>query len=295
MSIFEYNYFDSPLKVGDYNPHMEKCVFCNNKMQKFPIEDYWDVNLDEIDKFHKANKNDYIKEQGMNVVHWQLNLDGYSSEVWFNHCDKCGWWRIQKDVSVSGKHWQIWQFFYGAAGILKKLDLSDIKTPVDEISKYLFVKYESRFKIHPRLFEDVTGEVFKNIGYDVVVTGYSNDGGIDVILEKETKQIGVQVKRYKNKIKVDQIRELTGALFLGDLPQGIFVTTSDFQKGVYKTVKKSLDRGIPIELINSKRFYEILNLTTKTVLDSKNIRNNMERVINSKLYSYNWENPMNSL
>lgn len=231
----------------------------------------------------------------MDLESWELNLHGYSSEVWFNHCNKCGWWRIQKDVGVSGKQWQVWQFFYGAAGILKKLDVSDVNTTLEEISRYLLVKYESRFSIHPKLFEDVTGEIFKNLGYNVIVTGYSNDGGIDIILEKDLKQIGIQVKRYKNKIKVDQIRELTGALFLSDTPQGIFVTTSDFQKGVYKVVKETSDRGIPIELINSKRFYEILNLTTKTEMDAEKVKNNIGRLINTKLYSYNWENPMNSL
>jgi restriction system protein len=127
------------------------------------------------------------------------------------------------------------------------------------------------------------------------VTGYSNDGGIDVILEKESKQIGVQVKRYKNKIKVDQIRELTGALFLSGIPKGIFVTTSDFQSGANKLVQKSHDRGIPIELINSKRFYDILKLTTEFKMDKENIRNKLESALKNKLYSYNWENPMNSL
>lgn len=63
MSIFEYNYFDSPLKVGDDNPHMETCVFCNNKMQKFQIDDHWDVDLDEIYKFHNQYKNCYVDEQ----------------------------------------------------------------------------------------------------------------------------------------------------------------------------------------------------------------------------------------
>lgn len=294
MAIFEYDHFDSPLKVGDNNPHTQECVFCQNKLEVFSIDDYWDVDLKEIYNFHQLGKS-WCYEEGMDEEMWDLDLSRYSCEVYFHHCNKCGWWRIIKDVTVSAKVSQLWQFFYGTAGLLKKLDLHNIDIPINEISKYLLAKYEARFSLHPKLFEDVTGQVFKNLGYDTIVTGYSNDGGIDVILEKEGKQIGVQVKRYKNKIKVDQIRELTGALFLSGISKGIFVTTSDFQSGASKTVKKSHDRGLPIELINSKRFYDILKLTTDSKIDKENIRNKLESTLKNKLYSYNWENPMNSI
>lgn len=294
MSIFEYNNFDSPLNVGDDNPHMKKCVFCQNKLEVFSINDYWDVDLKEIYNFHQLGKS-WCHEEGIDEEMWELDLSTYSCEVYFHHCNKCGWWRIIKDVTVSAKVWQLWQFFYGTVGLLKKLDLHNIDVPINEISKYLLAKYEARFSLHPKLFEDVTGQVFKNLGYDAIVTGYSNDGGIDVILEKQGKQIGVQVKRYKNKIKVDQIRELTGALFLSGIPSGIFVTTSDFQSGANKVVQKSSNRGMPIELINATRFYDILKLTTESKLDKENIRNKLELALNSKLFSYNWENPMNSL
>jgi restriction system protein len=47
---------------------------------------------------------------------------------------------------------------------------------------YLTVKADARFTVHPRLFEEVVGAAFRNIGYDVLVTSYSNDGGLDAIL-----------------------------------------------------------------------------------------------------------------
>jgi restriction system protein len=294
MSIFEYDHFGSPLKVGDDNPHRQKCVFCQNELEIFSINDYWDVDLKEIHNFHQLDKKWY-NEYGVDEDSWELDFSRYCCEVWFHHCNKCGWWRIIKDVRVSAKEWQLWQFFYGTAGLLKKLDLHDIDIPISEIAKYLLAKYEARFRLHPKLYEDVTGEIFKNLGYGVLVTGYSNDGGIDIILEKEDQQIGVQVKRYKNKIKVCQIRELTGALFLSGIPKGIFITTSDFQNGANKLVENSCNRGIPIELINSKRFYDILKLTTESKIDKENIRNKLESALKHKLFSYNWENPMNSI
>lgn len=47
-----------------------------------------------------------------------------------------------------------------------------------------------------------------------------------VILDgKGNKTIGVQVKRYKNSIRVSQIREFAGALIENDMTKGIFITT----------------------------------------------------------------------
>jgi hypothetical protein len=55
-------------------------------------------------------------------------------------------------------------FYNGGYGILKKLDLSDLRQPLDEVRSYLAAKYDERFRIHPRLFEQVVGSVFNNLG-----------------------------------------------------------------------------------------------------------------------------------
>lgn len=81
-----------------------------------------------------------------------------------------------------------------------------------------------------------------------------------MILESAGVEIGVQVKRYRNRIKVEQIRALAGALVLRGLTKGVFVTTSDFQRGVDTTTRRYAARGIGIELLNSERFYDALRL-----------------------------------
>jgi restriction system protein len=54
------------------------------------------------------------------------------------------------------------------------------------------------------MFEETVASVFRSLGYDATVTAYSGDGGIDVILHKGEERIGVQVKRYRNSISVEQ-------------------------------------------------------------------------------------------
>jgi predicted helicase len=146
---------------------------------------------------------------------------------------------------------------------LLELDSVDLAVPVAEIRNYLTEKYESRFQVHPRLFEEVVASVFKDMGYEASITSYSSDGGIDVILQRGFCKIGVQVKRHKNSIKVEQIRSLAGALVLGNLTRGIFVTTSCFQSGVKETLRKYQVRGYKIDLVDAPRFFSALNITRR--------------------------------
>ncbi len=149
--------------------------------------------------------------------------------------------------------------------MLKKLDLDDISLPLDDVSQYLLAKYEDRFSMHPRLFEEIVASAFRDAGYYARTTEYQNDGGIDVVLDgKGNKTIGVQVKRYKNSIKVSQIREFAGALIENDMTKGIFVTTSKFQGGAYQSISNFKERGIGIELMDSDRFYDALQIMRGT-------------------------------
>jgi restriction system protein len=185
---------------------------------------------------------------------WSDNFTTRSAAI-IGICPECGWWKYAigtriGDAKQSNYHVKI--------GSLKKLDLSDVTIPIQEVRDYLTANFESRFELHPRKFEEVVGSVFADRGYSVRVTAYSGDGGIDVILDAENSTIGIQVKRYKHKIGVNQIRELTGALVIGGHTRGIFVTTSEFQSGAIATANASGVRGYPIELIDAPRFYEAL-------------------------------------
>jgi restriction system protein len=79
--------------------------------------------------------------------------------------------------------------------------------------------------------------------------------GIGVILGGNIGDtVGAQVKRYKDRISVAQVRELTGALVINGHTRGLFITTSEFQSGAYKAAKQSSTRGHPIELLDAPAF-----------------------------------------
>ena len=115
-------------------------------------------------------------------------------------CQRCGWWKAQDYWTFAGPSGIIENTKRGCAA-LKNLDLEDVKTPLEEVTQYLCAKYDARYSVDPGLWENVVGAVFSELGYDVVVTGHSGDGGIDVVLNDGPLTIGVQVKRYKHSIR----------------------------------------------------------------------------------------------
>jgi len=232
MAIWEYK-DQSREAIIEVFYHLS-CIYCNGE-------------FDNIEQ--EASEDDY--------------LGVFPSSKNINVCKVCGWWRVfQAFALVEEFDWH--QSIGGAVGSLRELNLSDIAVPLDEVRAFLAAKYEARFSIHPRLFEETVASVFSDLGYAVDVTAYSNDGGIDVILTQNgTDFIGVQVKRYAEKIEAEQIRALTGALIINGFTKGVFVTTSRFSKGAYKTAGLAYQRGIPIELIDAPKFYEALGIAQR--------------------------------
>ena len=102
--------------------------------------------------------------------------------------------------------------------------------------------------------------VFKDYSYEVQLTNYSKDGGIDILLhDTRDRVIGVQVKRHRRRIQVEQIRSFLGALLLGGHTKGAFVSMSDFQAGAKKIIPPC-SKHVPIKLIDPHRFYDLLKV-----------------------------------
>ncbi len=228
------------------HPHkglrVAKCVFC-------------DISLKLLTAEHRETHLDPAGEWLQTSLAWRDAVQV---------CDSCGWWVVEKSVTNQDIHGQVTRI-YRAVPSLKRLALSDVSVPTEELKQYLTRNYHARFEIHPKKYEELVASVFRNAGYHVRVTSYSGDDGIDLFLfDANNKElVGVQVKRYRGKIEAGQIRELAGALILNGLTKGVFVTTSEYQKGAKITAERYHDQGVGITLIDAKRFYEKLELATR--------------------------------
>jgi restriction system protein len=166
----------------------------------------------------------------------------------------------QHQIHLGDLHIHIQEFCI--EGVLKNLDLTDLSVPLGEVSRYLVARYSDRFKIHPRKYEEVVASVFREIGYYVRVTSYSNDDGVDAVLldGKSGDLVGVQAKRYRGKIEAHQIREFAGALVLNHITQGIFVTTSSYTAGAERTAERFSKGPLALDLWDADRLYTALKI-----------------------------------
>ena len=115
-------------------------------------------------------------------------------------CPSCGWWRYTERYPGRWDEPEVW----GACGGLREFDTEDISLPAEEVRRYLLACYNQRTSISPKLFEETVGSVFASLGYETTVTAYSGDNGIDVFLRKEGKDIGVQVKRQRTRLRLNR-------------------------------------------------------------------------------------------
>ncbi|WP_339924154.1 restriction endonuclease [uncultured Cyclobacterium sp.] len=115
-------------------------------------------------------------------------------------------------------------------------------------------------EMDPFYFEKVILILLKRMGYgDFVETSKTGDGGIDGIINEDKlglDKIYIQAKRYgENKVREKDIRNFIGAMS-GDTQKGVFVTTSNFDKGA---VKKANDAHHTIILIDGQKLVDLMH------------------------------------
>src|SRR5215216_3810433 len=85
-------------------------------------------------------------------------------------CPYCGWWTVYRiHQGDHPKTAELFECYVGAIGSLKEFDLADISLPISEVRKYLQAKKDKVFDLHPKLFEDLVGSIFKDHGWEVKV------------------------------------------------------------------------------------------------------------------------------
>ncbi|PSJ16556.1 restriction endonuclease [Nitrosomonas supralitoralis] len=101
-----------------------------------------------------------------------------------------------------------------------------------------------------RDFELLVGEAFRMRGFSVIETGGGGaDGGIDLVLKKDSELFLVQCKQWRAyKVSVNVVRELLGVM-ISRRATGGFVVTS----GVFTAEAHSFAKGQNIELIDGSK------------------------------------------
>jgi len=112
----------------------------------------------------------------------------------------------------------------------------------------------------PRKFEYFISHLLQIMGFEVEQTGSTRDGGVDIkgmlFTDITSIRLKVQVKRWKDNVGSEVVRNLRGALdqTLGE--GGVIITTSDFTKDAYEEAERRGARKI--DLINGERLVELI-------------------------------------
>ncbi|MCX6763573.1 MAG: restriction endonuclease [Candidatus Moranbacteria bacterium] len=165
--------------------------------------------------------------------------------------------RKSKSQGTESKFISFGKGLYGLLEQEPKGIFADIRNKNQEVKKQLL---EALHAMHPSKFEELVGEVLRNLGFEKVqVTGKTGDGGIDVTGELVVagiikNNVSVQVKRWRNNVQRASISELRGSL--RPHQTGLFITTSNFSR---QSIEEAEDPyKATISLMSGNEFVDLL-------------------------------------
>jgi HJR/Mrr/RecB family endonuclease len=180
-------------------------------------------------------------------------------------CDRCGWWRqYSVGANLDG--------FYECERIsaaLRSYNVSDIQVPVAALRQELKNRSALLSDLNPTKMEQLVGSVLSDfMDCEVVHTGRTSDGGIDLLLLKSDTPYVVQVKRRLREGQgeaVSSIREFLGATLLAGYKRGIYVTTAThYTNAAIDAASAAKSRSLvkKLHLIDRDKFLRLLSLVS---------------------------------
>jgi restriction system protein len=118
-----------------------------------------------------------------------------------------------------------------------------------------------------RQFEGLIHEFFHRKGYNVSQTKEGPDGGIDLILRKNTQTATVQCKHWRRKkVDVKVVREQLGVMTAADADECYVLSSGEFT-----TAAKDFAKGQPITLIDGDQLRKLLGIFAWVQVESRGI------------------------
>ena len=180
-------------------------------------------------------------------------------------CRLCGWGYSTAIKERFGDHYSD-RTSRVVERILRAFRISSTKLALSELGTHLQKRFSDIYSLSPYRFEELIGDVFKQIGYEVEMTKKSRDGGVDLfLLSGEGHRLGiVQCKRYRKDRKVDisLVSQLLGTQLAFDVGLAVLVTTSGFTlPSVARARSTSLVRhGFEVNLIDATDLLRMLKV-----------------------------------
>jgi len=150
------------------------------------------------------------------------------------------------------------------SGLAKEISTNAVKKIIKEIENLLKVPIESIEDIDQQLdavdqmtgreFEEFLAKIFKQLGYQVMLTKASVDYGADLVIQKEGIKAVVQAKRKQGSVGIDAVQQVVAAIAYYNANLGMVITNSKFTENA-----KNLAASNQIELWDREDLKNVFN------------------------------------
>jgi restriction system protein len=125
----------------------------------------------------------------------------------------------------------------------------------ERLSRLRLNKLQTLLDLTPQAFEDAIAQLFRDSGYSVEQTPYSNDFGRDAIATKDGEKVLIECKRYEPSRAVGRpaLQNFHSAIVTDKAARGFFVTTGRFTAAALQFA-----RANSIELFDGTRLLELI-------------------------------------
>lgn len=195
-------------------------------------------------------------------------LDSWSESPERHVCVRCGWWvEVLRETNTPPPK--------TAAAVMIEFGINDDKLALAEIRSHLARNFSDVYSLSSHRFEEVVGDIYRELGWNVRVTKRTRDGGADLVcVESSTgHHLIVECKRYSvnRRVEVDRVRSLLGAKVLSGSHSAHLVTTGHFTRDAVKTASQAQDLGIELDLIDADELFRILQVYSDPMLTVKDL------------------------
>lgn len=239
--VFVWRSSDCSLPGGGIPAARRACLYCNHNLD---VTEEGEL----LKKYDVVFLQDFINEYGPEL----FQLPGQAPAV--AECPRCGWWE------------KLARFNMGSAreseAVMRDFCLNDHELTLPELRSHLAKRYKDVYELSPRRFEEVVGDVYSQIGYTVVLTPQSRDGGVDLICLQNShdEPLIVECKRYRDdrSVGIYAVDRLLGVQFRTGARAAHLVTSSAFTRQAKQAATEAADKGIELHLVDAHELLRLL-------------------------------------